>query len=504
VGKALVPILIVGYLVVAAALWAIGLLMGGNPLHLAAYSLLALIPFALAYGVAKILAMRKEKAFEAKISEGSAGGAGGSEMQAQFQKGVKLIRESAYTKTALTQLPWYLIIGAPGSGKSTAIRESGLTFPSVGQGLRSFRGIGGTRNVDWWITDEAFFLDTAGRYTTRPDDRDEWFAFLDLIKQHRKQMPLNGILVTVSALDLIKKDEAAMEAHAQIIRDRIEEVATRLEVRLPVYVLFTKCDLISGFKNFFGGLSGGEQDQVLGATLAWPPPEGGDEAQRFADEVNRLKPGLTTHRLKVVSQGLADDAEAVKSVRFPSQLARVTGFMEHFIGALFRAGRIREVAGLRGFYLTSGTQPGADGTTPPGGTPAQAPAPEAPKPAEAAPRAAADDLERPAVADHLGQRGLVGRGLQRQRHSAASARCAATVSSGKTLPGFSSQAGSNTSFTAICAAMSSAVNCAPIRSRFSTPTPCSPVRQPPTSTHRRRMSAPKASVFSRSPGLLAS
>ena len=67
----------------------------------------------------------------------------------------------------LYQLPWYVIIGAPGSGKTTALANSGLQFPLADRfGKTALRGIGGTRNCDWWFTNEAVLLDTAGRYTT--------------------------------------------------------------------------------------------------------------------------------------------------------------------------------------------------------------------------------------------------------------------------------------------------------------------------------------------------
>ncbi|MDA3960411.1 MAG: type VI secretion system membrane subunit TssM [Planctomycetota bacterium] len=359
-GQAMLSILAVVYLVLAAVIWGVGLLMSVSLTHLVVATTLAVVPVASIYLVMRILAIRKEQAFEKRITaQGAAAGEGGSEMQEQFHKGLKLIRESHFSRTALTSLPWYVIIGAPGAGKSTAVRESGLSFPSVGRGLRSFRGVGGTRNCDWWITEEAFFLDTAGRYTTRSDDRDEWFGFLDLLKRNRRHMPINGVIIAVSILDLIKKDEAGREAHAQELRDRIEEMANRLEVQLPVYLMFTKCDMISGFKKFFGTLHGNEKDQILGATFNWPPAPGVDVAELFRDELAGIRPGITTHRLRVVGQGL--EADAVKSVRFPSQLARVTGMMEQFVGALFRSGRIRDCAGLRGFYLTSGTQPGAEG-----------------------------------------------------------------------------------------------------------------------------------------------
>ena len=66
-----------------------------------------------------------------------------------------------------------MIIGAPGSGKTTALVNSGLHFPLEQRlGKDAVRGVGGTRNCDWWFTDEAVLLDTAGRYTTQDSRRD--------------------------------------------------------------------------------------------------------------------------------------------------------------------------------------------------------------------------------------------------------------------------------------------------------------------------------------------
>jgi len=73
----------------------------------------------------------------------------------------------------LYDLPWYVFIGAPGSGKTTALTNSGLRFPLAARfGREAVRGVGGTRDCDWWFTDEAVFLDTAGRYTTQQSHKE--------------------------------------------------------------------------------------------------------------------------------------------------------------------------------------------------------------------------------------------------------------------------------------------------------------------------------------------
>ena len=92
-------------------------------------------------------------------------------LRERFEEAVATLKQQRRSGHSLYELPWYVIIGAPGSGKTTALVNSGLNFPleqRVGKG--ALRGVGGTRNCDWWFTDEAVFLDTAGRYTTQDSD----------------------------------------------------------------------------------------------------------------------------------------------------------------------------------------------------------------------------------------------------------------------------------------------------------------------------------------------
>ncbi|MEI7894365.1 MAG: type VI secretion system membrane subunit TssM, partial [Myxococcales bacterium] len=88
-------------------------------------------------------------------------------LQVQMQQNLQALRQSKLGSgaSALYTLPWYMIIGPPGAGKTTALKHSGLVFPFLDpNGAGVVRGTGGTRNCDWWFTNEAILLDTAGRY----------------------------------------------------------------------------------------------------------------------------------------------------------------------------------------------------------------------------------------------------------------------------------------------------------------------------------------------------
>ena len=149
------------------------------------------------------------------------------------------------------------------------------------------RGVGGTRNCDWWFTDEAVFLDTAGRYTTQDSDAESdsvgWREFLALLKKYRARRPLNGVMVTVSAQDLLTLDPAGREAHVEAARNRLAELHHELQIQLPVYVLVTKCDLVDGFAEYFEDMNAGGARPGLGRDV----PVRADRRQREPEPLHR-------------------------------------------------------------------------------------------------------------------------------------------------------------------------------------------------------------------------
>src|SRR5262249_9045295 len=183
-----------------------------------------------------------------------------------------LKQASGGKKDYLYDLPWYLLIGPPGSGKTTALINSGLKFPLArGATPAAIAGVGGTRYCDWWFTEEAVLIDTAGRYTTQDSDarsdKQSWLAFLDLLKKSRPRQPINGVLVAISLEDILTLPPQDLTAHAEAIRRRLLELHARFKVSFPVYALFTKADLVAGFSEYFSYLNEAGRRQVWGATF---------------------------------------------------------------------------------------------------------------------------------------------------------------------------------------------------------------------------------------------
>jgi type VI secretion system protein ImpL len=218
------------------------------------------------------------------------------------------------------------------------------------------RGVGGTRNCDWWFTNEAILLDTAGRYATEQHDHDEWMAFLQMLRRYRSQKPINGVLVAVSITDVIDANEQQIEAMGKKLRARIDEVMTQLHMVVPVYMLFTKCDLVAGFIEFFGDMRKSDRAQAWGATMRLDMPKT-DVARIFDAEFDALCKQVHGRALKrLVSERNREARE--KIYQFPLEFAGIKRNLSELISTIFAVNAFQGTPLFRGFYFTSGTQEG--------------------------------------------------------------------------------------------------------------------------------------------------
>ncbi|MGD8910986.1 MAG: type VI secretion system membrane subunit TssM, partial [Chromatiales bacterium] len=288
-------------------------------------------------------------------------------LRRRLQDAIGILKESKlggrFNKHYLYQLPWYIFIGPPGSGKTTALLNSGLHFPLADElGSDALQGVGGTRNCDWWFTDDAVLLDTAGRYTTQDSyeavDRAAWNGFLELLKRHRRRRPINGALVAISIADLLQQSELERMAHAKAIRMRVKELIDSFGIRFPIYVLFTKSDLLAGFNEYFESMSREERSQVWGMTFPFTEHSDLDSGiSGFREEFRELERRIDARLLDRLEHE-RDPKRRILIYAFPQQFSSIREAAEGFLQEAFNANRYQETPMVRGVYFTSGTQEG--------------------------------------------------------------------------------------------------------------------------------------------------
>src|SRR4030095_12665268 len=149
------------------------------------YRIVTILTFVVAWTPFILIAVRKRQSSQPAGGERSTSQAPvpsamleqGEEVGAfrvQLGRAVQWLKESKSKKLSgrgdvVYQLPWYILIGPPASGKSMLLGQSNLDFPytdpdrAIGR-----RGIEPTKSCDLWISNAALFID-APRHSRMAD-----------------------------------------------------------------------------------------------------------------------------------------------------------------------------------------------------------------------------------------------------------------------------------------------------------------------------------------------
>ena len=353
-------------------------------------ALVIFVVFFLAFWfVLRVISQRRDRGlFDELKSDSERFGRGGPEekgedlreLRAKFLRGLTEYQKQA--KTGLANSPWFLVMGASGSGKSRALENCGDDFWI--KDLTDVRaGMGGTRFMDWWFSREnGIYLDTAGRFVdtligegteeSEQQVRDrlkQLEEFLKLVRKYRPHCPINGMIAVVSAVDLQTKTPEALESDALKLRRTLQAVQVALDVRIPVMVWVSKCDKVPGFRDYFAGIA---RDPLHNQMFGWSKP-GGKESlnDRFdpgqmEQELRKVAEELKARRWAVLEnwvplRGWSRPEAASFLYVFPDRLTDLFPPLRTYLGNIFGdQGTAGKLPFFRGVYFTSAMTEGEE------------------------------------------------------------------------------------------------------------------------------------------------
>lgn len=270
-----------------------------------------------------------------------------------FLKGLEFLKKN-FGEHALYKLPWYLVLGAKDSGKSTLVNHTQLHEPHNSPDF-SF----GEPNpaIRWKFFSRGVLIDVAGRlFLNNPESETDtigWRNLLILLARYRASMPLNGIILCISAKDLYGNEKLspdALQTRATSITHTINRAQSSLRIRLPIYVVVTNCDIIPGFKSFAQELPNQNQGNILG----WSSPYDLQYlfTSNWLDEAfNYLDEKIDTVRTELLSLNV--DTRHVDSLFvFSKEILTIKEKLVGYTNRIFHSSTTHEAPHLRGIYFT--------------------------------------------------------------------------------------------------------------------------------------------------------
>lgn len=261
-----------------------------------------------------------------------------------FVSMTKLLKKS-YLKVhgdPMYVLPWYLMIGKNGSGKTELLNNANLLSPTIDQNSLKNTDCG----LNWCLYNQAIILDTPGDFlaTDNAVNRNgEWLELLGLLKKHRPKEPINGVIVTLSMDDLLADNSQKLIELGIEARKNIEQLMQHLHVQVPVYVIITHTDKLAGIEEWVSSLN----RELLTSPL-------GEVNNDELPVLNFIHDAITniSERLKqLLLSAIREDAVSSSLLLLPTNLEKIERHIATFTESLFQTNPYQKTPFFRGIYF---------------------------------------------------------------------------------------------------------------------------------------------------------
>ena len=291
-------------------------------------------------------------------------------MERQFNQTMSELRTTTIRRDFLYVLPWYMVIGAENSGKTSLINRSNQSFTqSTYSNTKKRRGeVELPYKIDWWIGNDAVIIDPDGELISdKPLQGYEeyeqfpqriWDHCIDWLEYTRSRRPLNGIVLAIDLPAILVMSVSDRKHYADLLRVKLRDLIEKLGTRLPVYVVLTKFDLLDGFDAFFDNLPRSAREQIFGFTFSLDALH---DADSWLDELDQHYEKFLGNLNDAVFDALAkahNQQARNELFSFSRQLAGFKDTLLEFLSEILESDRYATAALVRGLYFTSVYQQG--------------------------------------------------------------------------------------------------------------------------------------------------
>jgi type VI secretion system protein ImpL len=272
------------------------------------------------------------------------------ELRTSFRRALRVLKHHVTGRDYRYHAPWYLLAGESKSGKTSLLDSNGLKL-SINDAIE-----GKSRQLNWYFFDDGVVIDVPGDFVLRGNrtaNHRGWNTIMRLLQKHRPQRPLDGLILTIPCTDLLGSDqdnwEFELEQKATCLYKKLWQAQRILGMRLPVYIVITKCDEVTGFNTFCNQLPERLHAQMFG----WSNPAAIETA---------YEPGLLRLALESVHKHLSwlqfeifaerDEVENSDGLfLFPTSIQLLRKPLQVYLDNLFKQSAYHESYLFRGLYF---------------------------------------------------------------------------------------------------------------------------------------------------------
>ncbi len=292
-------------------------------------------------------------------------GAAGDEIDNLIRETETRLQASQLGRGArIGSLPLFLVLGEPGSAKTSVVLQSGLEPELLtGQTVQDKVPIR-TRTANLWYARQFIFAEAGGSML---QDRPRWTKLVKKLAPRQlhsvfgKGTPSPRAALVCVDCESFMMPGAPEASAASILRiqTRLREVSQLLGISLPVYVLFTRADRLQFFHDYVRNLTNDEASVVFGATLPMVTYSTGVYAEQETAQVSwafdNLFKSLADRRVNMLAQEF--DATKLPTIyEFPREFRKLRTLLVGLLVDVCRPSQLRRGPFLRGFYF-SGVRP---------------------------------------------------------------------------------------------------------------------------------------------------
>ncbi|MBL9029153.1 MAG: hypothetical protein JNK42_01615 [Caedimonas sp.] len=278
-----------------------------------------------------------------------------NEISSNFFRTIEILKTYIGAREPQYELPWYLMLGTEEAGKTTLLDNIDLELPI---GKPEYEGSEALSKSGWRFFDQAIVIDLKGELLLEKDkrlsDQRSFDYVLRLFTQFRAKRPLDGIILVIPADELLsglRFSQTEVAERAKHIYAQLWKLQATLGMKMPVYVVISKCDLIPGFREFISEISPASHQDIFGWSCPYSLEASyssswvHDIFHHISKSLNRIRAAIFAHNPKLLTQ----DQEG--NFIFPIEFSQLESSLSIYLDTLFKDSSYYESFFLRGVYF---------------------------------------------------------------------------------------------------------------------------------------------------------